>query len=54
VPALTERALDDRFFDVAREGARAVARIDSGVAHEQARRTGSVHLREASDLAAIR
>jgi hypothetical protein len=30
-----------------------MARIDSGVAHEEARRTGSVHLREASDLAGI-
>lgn len=51
--ALNERARHDR-FEVAREAARAVARIDPLAAEEGARRTGSVHLREAADLAGLR
>jgi HEAT repeat protein len=51
--ALSERAESDQ-FEVAREAARAVARIDRDVAAAAARRTRSVHLREAADLAGIR
>jgi HEAT repeat protein len=53
LPALGEHAVHD-LFDVARECARAVARIDPAVAAAQARGTGSDHLREAVDLAGIR
>lgn len=41
-------------FDVARAAARAVAAIDPAFAAERARSTGSVHLWEAADLAALR
>jgi HEAT repeat protein len=40
-------------FDVARECARAMVRVDQGAAAEQAIATGSVQLREAVDLAAV-
>jgi HEAT repeat protein len=53
LPNLLEHAVSDR-FEVAHEAARAVARIDSAAAGEQAQRTGSDHLREASDLAGVR
>jgi len=52
LPALTEHAEHD-LFEVARESAQAVARIDPAAAAEQARMTGSNHLREAVDLAGI-
>jgi HEAT repeats len=41
-------------FRVARECARAVVRIDAAAAGDRADATGSIHLREAVDLAAIR
>jgi HEAT repeat protein len=53
LPDLLEHARGDQ-FEVAREAARAVARIDPAVAGEQALATGSDHLREASDLAGVR
>jgi HEAT repeat protein len=53
LPALTEHAESD-VFDVASEAARAVVRIDPAAGAERARDTGSDHLREAVDLAAIR
>jgi HEAT repeat protein len=52
--ALLEHAEADPIFEVARECARAVARIDPGLAAAQAARVESDHLREAADLAAIR
>jgi HEAT repeat protein len=51
--ALAEHAEHDQ-FEVARESARALAIIDPAGASERARVTGSDHLREAVDLAAIR
>lgn len=51
--SLSEHAERDQ-FEVARESARALARIDPAAAGERARATGSAHLREAVDLAAIR
>jgi HEAT repeat protein len=53
LPALIEHANRD-LFDVAREAARAVVRIDPDAAAERARVTASDHLREAVDLAGIR
>jgi HEAT repeat protein len=53
LPRLTERAVSDQ-FEVARECARAVTRIDPDAARVEARRTGSEHLREAADLAGVR
>lgn len=52
--ALTEHADGDGSFEVARESARAAARIDPAASAERARATGSEHLREAVDLVAIR
>ena len=51
--ALAAHSSDDASFEVAQESARALARIDVHSADEQAKRTGSVHLREAVDLAGI-
>lgn len=51
--ALIEHAESD-LFDVAREAARAVVRIDPAAGTERAQDTGSEHLREAADLAGIR
>lgn len=53
LPGLIELAGSDR-FEVAHEAARAVARIDPAVAAAEARRTGSDHLREATDLVGVR
>lgn len=53
LPGLAEHAQRDQ-FEVARECARAMARIDVAASAEQARETGSVYLREAVDLAGIR
>jgi HEAT repeat protein len=52
--ALTQRAEGDASFEVARESARAAARIDPAASAAAARATGSEHLREAVDLAGIR
>ena len=52
--ALTEHAEGDGSFEVAREAARAAARIDPAAAGDRALATGSEHLREAVDLVAIR
>ncbi|HJS95841.1 MAG TPA: HEAT repeat domain-containing protein, partial [Solirubrobacteraceae bacterium] len=52
--ALTEHAEADASFDVARESARAAARIDPAAAAANAGATNSEHLREAVDLAGIR
>ena len=52
--ALTRHAEDDASFDVARESARAAARIDPTATAATASETGSEHLREAVDLAGIR
>ncbi|MBV9604899.1 MAG: HEAT repeat domain-containing protein [Solirubrobacterales bacterium] len=52
--ALTEHAERDPFFEVAREAARAAARIDLPAATLSASGSGSEHLREAVDLAGIR
>ncbi|HET6866334.1 MAG TPA: HEAT repeat domain-containing protein [Solirubrobacteraceae bacterium] len=52
--ALTEHAEGDDSFDVARESARAAARIDPVATAAAARASGSDHLREAVDLAGIR
>jgi hypothetical protein len=49
--ALTEHAESDPVFEVARESARAAARIDPAAV--RARGSGSEHLREAIDLAGI-
>ncbi len=52
--ALTEHAESDPVFDVARESARAAAKIDAQASAQRARSTESDHLREAVDLAGIR
>jgi HEAT repeat protein len=52
--ALTEHAEGDESFEVARESARAAARIDPAATAANARATGSEHLREAVDLVGIR
>jgi hypothetical protein len=52
--ALTQHAECDASFEVARESARAAARIDPAASAATARATGSEHLREAVDLAGIR
>lgn len=52
--ALSEHAETDDSFDVARESARAAARIDPAATAANARATDSEHLREAVDLAGIR
>lgn len=54
IDALTRHAEDDASFDVAREAARAAAKIDPAAVAANARATGSEHLREAVDLAGIR
>ena len=51
--ALAEHALRDD-FQVARAAAQAMTRIDAAAATEAAKATGSIHLLEATDLAAIR
>jgi HEAT repeat protein len=52
IPSLAIRAAGDQ-FDVARACARAVAAIDPEEAARRAQATGSVHLFEAADLAAV-
>lgn len=52
--ALTEHAEGDPVFDVAREAARAAARIDAQASATRARASDSDHLREAVDLAGLR
>ncbi len=52
VPLLAIRAGGDQ-FDVARACAKAVAAIDPAMAAERGGATGSVHLQEAADLAAV-
>jgi hypothetical protein len=52
--ALTDHAAGDNSFEVARESARAAARIDPAATTAKARSTGSEHLREAVDLVGIR
>jgi hypothetical protein len=52
VPLLAIRAVGDQ-FDVARACARAVAAIDPDEAAQRAGATGSAHLWEAADLAAV-
>jgi HEAT repeat protein len=51
--ALTKHAEGDASFEVARESARAAARIDPAASADRARAAGSEHLREAVDLAGI-
>jgi HEAT repeat protein len=53
VEPLTEHAEHDASFEVARESARAAARIDPAATAANARASGSGHLREAVDLAGI-
>jgi HEAT repeat protein len=52
--AVTKRAEGDESFEVARECARAAARIDRAATAATARATGSEHLREAVDVVGIR
>jgi HEAT repeat protein len=51
---LTEHAERDDSFDVAREAARAAARVDPTATASAARASGSEHLREAVDLVGMR